>query len=216
MSLAIRDQEVVRGSWVSQPQPWTGLLGPLTWLGLLGSVLRDLPPASRCPAPGVLGMPNSQLGKGKGQAPDVKLRSRCPGVHSPCKRRRWALSAGRSWLPTPPGPAREESTGFKAGWGGMGLIFFSITIYSYKKGVGKKDAADFVHEPHLSSETAGESGLGKKAAPVEAGEWPPLPSGWKQDGAGGSLGQTLPCPWRTCSSHCPRHTLLPSQEGVLL
>lgn len=101
-SLAIRDQEVVRGSWVSQPQHWTGLLGLLTWMGLLGSVLRDLPPVPLCPAPGVLGMPNSQLGKGKGQAPDFKLRSRCPGVHSPCKCHHWALSA-----PHPP-PAPQE------------------------------------------------------------------------------------------------------------
>lgn len=29
--------------------------------------------------------------------------------------------------------------------GGTDLIFFSITIYSYKKGAGRKDAADFVH-----------------------------------------------------------------------
>lgn len=28
---------------------------------------------------------------------------------------------------------------------GMDLIFFSITIYSYKNGAGKKDTADFVH-----------------------------------------------------------------------
>lgn len=39
----------------------------------------------------------------------------------------------------------------------MDLIFFSITIYSCKKkGAGEKVTTDFVHVPHLSSETTGE------------------------------------------------------------
>lgn len=72
----------------------------------------------------------------------------------------------------------------------MGLIFFSITIYSYKNGAGKKDAANFAHEPHLPSEAAGESGLARRRTGRGRSTPQRMETGW----GWGEPGPALPCP----------------------